>query len=650
MKIKNPNIQSLNSIQNNPPNTNMQYSNQPMQTNNQKPTYQPNGFTHVSENSTPVNMQYPQQNQQNMQNTPVQPQNSRGKSGKKKSTILIVVLILILAIIGVLVAVKFLKQKEPEKVVVEETYETTNRFILDNLQKAINDYNAEELDKLIGSNTGDSWLAKEWAYVNHVPIREEFIKKIGSLVKFTYPSVQRLNTDGTVAIKEDGTPFTTLSTMDTNEPFKITVPDYKSIKIDKDYITKLYNSAGYSSKDYEYDDKMINLFIQYILDTNTDFPVKTVEVTLPIANKVIEDDAALDDMLFGNEELYDLSKQFSQTCFGWTGTKDEEYTEKKEVHNDEYDEWYKIFKKRYDADKGYFKPGVSGWEPWYLYDDKNRAILDKDGKLQVKYYSVKDENGQDWIQPAKTIIKKIKKTRQIPDPWEEERGVKYNWIGVNYLTNIYKGNSSTVTRVGNGSFEYPAGIGTPVITQALGVDGKHHDVRVTLLGYWTDQNAIDYAEKFSPKNRGFTVDSVVKLITFEVKVENLEGKPVEYVGSEMALVDRNTNVSPKTGTMYSFSEGFTLKPKEEIIINDWYSSTELPQKYAVWGKTFGREYSMKFFDCLAGTGVIPPYSAYKEFSGKSNIDESINTGENNTTRPTNETATDSAIETEPKEE
>ena len=217
----------------------------------------------------------------------------------------------------------------------------------------------------------------------------------------------------------------------------------------------------------------------------------------------------------------------------------------------------------------------------------------------------------------------VDKVRQVPDEWVEETGILYNWIGCNYIQNNYDGKGDTVVRVGDGSIDKPAGIGTTIITKVLCTDGKYHDVRVALLGYWTEQNAIDYAEKFSSKNRGFTTSSVVQLITYEVSVENLENQDITFVSSEMTLTDKNSNISSRTGTMYGFSETVTVKAGETQIINDWATSTELAQKYVCWGKDFGRNYSMVYFDALAGTGNIPKYSAYEQFTGKSSIDESI---------------------------
>ena len=255
-------------------------------------------------------------------------------------------------------------------------------------------------------------------------------------------------------------------------------------------------------------------------------------------------------------------------------------------------------------------------------DENNNLILDENGQKIVNYYSVKKEDGTDWIQPDETVFMEVEKTRQVESPWVEEDGCSYTWVGTYYVQNEYTGSNDTVFRVGDGTIDYPAGIGTSIQTKAMGSDGAWHDVRVSLIGYWTDQDAIDYSEMFDKRNRGFTTTSAIRLITFEVLVENLEDNDIEIV-SAMALSDNNSNLSSRTGTMYGFTENVLIHPHEKVVINDWATSTELDQKYVVWGKGFDRQFSLVYFNVLAGTGYIPEYSAYEYFTGKSSIDESI---------------------------
>ena len=190
------------------------------------------------------------------------------------------------------------------------------------------------------------------------------------------------------------------------------------------------------------------------------------------------------------------------------------------------------------------------------------------------------------------------------------------------MQNEYTGDQDTTVRVGDGSRDFACGIGTTMVTKIRGTDKKWHNVRVALVGYWTGQDAIDYAEMFDKRNRGFTTTSAIQLITYEIQIENLEKKPIK-VSSAMCLSDGNSNVSSRTGTMYGFTKAKKIKAGKKAIINDWATSTELNQKYITWGKGFDRKFSMIYYNALAGTGYIPEYSAYKYFSGTSSIDESV---------------------------
>lgn len=569
---------------------------------------------------------------------------------KKKSKLPFIIIGVVLVLVLVVVGMKLLGGKKVQEPLVQN-YETSGRWALDTLKSALNNYNPTDIDAVVGVEDGDSYLAQEWAYVNNVKIRQEFIQVVGGVVKFQYPQVQQKSTTGEGMVDEAGNPIMIESYMNNGEELTITIPDYdklaKTMDEKADYIIRMLESAGYTEADYSWEDELINLMLQFILDDGP-LPTKEVKATIPIrantsGRPYIETDAVLDDLLFGSEEFHYLMAKFSQIIYGWTGYIDEIYLTYEHEHNEEYDRWLELFLSYFEADGGVYNPdgdpqftnvqkafkrNRSKWEPWYLRDDNNVIQKYEDGTYIVNYFSVKDENGNDWIQPAAEIEVEIENVRKLEDPWEDERGIWYCWIGQHYLE-TYNGRGSTVTRVGDGSREHPAGIGTTIITKVLGTDGLYHDVKVALMGYWTGQPAIDYAEKFSSRNRGFTTSSPVQLICFEVYVENLENEPIEFLSSEMTLTDRNSNLSSRTGTMYDFTDTVYLEARgnkqklNTTILNDWATSTELAQKYVCWGKSFGRRYSMVYFDCLAGTGDIPTYSAYKQFTGQSSIDEDI---------------------------
>lgn len=592
-------------------------------------------------------------NQSQSGNTPpIQtPPNQKPKKSPKRKKFLGFAGIGLVVLLLIIIVVKLLWGSNTQEAQIQN-YDVSGKHALDELQSTLNNYDATSIDKLVGTDDGDSYLSQEWAYVNNVKIREEFIKRVCSLVKFKYPQVQQLSTEGEPMNNSDGSPIMIESYMNNGEAMKVTIPDYDKIAqtMDEksDYIKKLYESSHFSEADYTWEEELINLMLQFVLDDES-IPTTTVEVTLPIrlntkGQPYIESDAPLDDILFGSEAFHNMNAKFSQIVTGWTGFKTEKYTATKLKHNKEFDKWFKIFIEYYKADGGSynaethkfsggrFNKHTSKWEPWYLRDknNPNKIVKDENGEKVVNYFSIKDKNGNDWIQPAEEIEVKVKKTRQVPDTWEEEKGIYYSWIGTHYLES-YSGRGSTIVRVGDGSREHPAGIGTSIVTKVLGTDGVYHDVKVAMTGYWTEQDAIDYAEKFDTRNRGFTTSSVVQLICYEIQVENLENKPFSFMSSEMCLSDRNNNISSRTGTMYGFSGKVRLEARgdeqkrDKVYINDWATSTELAQKYPVWGKSFGRTYPMVYFNCLAGTGNIPSYSAYEQFTGKSKIDDSAST-------------------------
>ena len=556
---------------------------------------------------------------------------------KKKRPKFLFILLIIFVIFGVMLAIRMFNQKKnsendngneleivtdadgnpvldengnPVTAPVDSTQTNLGGDPYTNLEMALNNYNAYTIDDCVGPEHGDSYLAQEWAYVNEVTLKQEFIQKVCKQVKF-------------------------VSTDSSTGKVVVSVPDYAqvtdSILADKDYIQQLFKSAGFDeSTDYTFDEDCFKLFCQWVLDRGyageTPIPSKEVTVNMilvagPSGGRIIADDGELDNALFATDDLHNAMKEFSKICVDFNGVGYETYTEKREVHNPDYDEWYEVFKQYYDADNGVFNPKTSKWEPWYVRDENNNIKYDENGKKLVNYYSVKDENGNDWIQPAETVLEDVELQREIEIPWEEERGIPYGIIGTYYIQHDYNGIYDTVFRIGDGSIERPAGFGTPIVTYMRDIDGNYHAVKVALRGYWVQQQAIDYEEAFSDKNRGFSVSSPVQLICFEFTVENLEDEAFAFNGTEICLCNRNANVSNRTGTLYGFYDKGILEPHKKVMLNDWYSSTELNQKYVAWGRDFGRTYPLVYFDCLAGTGEIPSYSAYEQFTGKPEITE-----------------------------
>lgn len=601
-----------------------------VQSNSVKPQ---NNSTQVPSNSTQMRRRprVPLQEEQPVAEQPVTPQPPK----KKPLWLFIVIGVLILGVLAV-VGIKVYNTYFVEEPLVAQAidYSVSGQVVYKNFESLLHNFDAKSVDDFVGDSNGDSYLAQEWAYVNKVKCRENFIRQMTSYVSFEFPLTPQLSTTGVEMTDDNGNVIMIESPMNNGENVIIVYPDYSKLidkmEEDRDYINKLFKASGYKDTDYTWYDDMTNLFIQYISELD-EIPLTKSEFSLPISNGKIVDDSLLDDLLFGNKDFHSVIAKFSQCCLGYTGFVEEIYYVEEEQHNPEYDEWFEIFLGYFIADGGSyneetgeltgyqnFVKGVSKWEPWYVYDDNGKIQKNEDGTLKVKYFSVKREDGTDWIQPSETITVEVEHTRQVEVEWVEETGILYNFIGTHFLATKYDGVGSTVTRFGDGSVKYPAGVGTSIITKVLCSDGKYHDIRITLKGYWTGKDAIDYVERFSPKNRGFSETSLTKLITYEFEIENLENTTITF-DSEMSLSDKNSNIATRTGVMYGLTSSATLKPYEKIILNDWNASTELEQKYVVWGKSFKRDYPMVYFNVLAGTGVIPTYSAYKQFTGTSDI-------------------------------
>ena len=531
------------------------------------------------------------------------------KSGKKLKLPIIIGSIFGVAILGVggLSIYKHLTYKEAPLVAEQIDYANSGIAIYQELESRLNNYDAQSLDNLIGAKNGDSYLAQEWAYVNEVTVRQEFIKKVCSQVKFEFPKVNQKSTTGVEMpeLEQITCP------MNNGEIPIVEIPDYVTItnkmETDRDYIQNLFVQSGYKISDYDFTNEITNLFIEYYLSLDT-IPTTKIEIETPIdlTSKTVISDAGLDKMLFGSDEFHAMLAKFSQCCLNFTGQQDNYVIKEVETLNPEYTTWLEKFLPEFEKDGGTYDTQTnkfSDTQPteastWYI--NENSKYVIKEGEL---------------VQPDYMIVTQEEVNEQIELDWVEETGIAYNWLGLYYLTNDYTGEGSTVTRYGDGTLDRPAGVGTSIITKVKGTDLKYHDVRVTLVGYWTGADAIDYIYQQSTSNRGFQANAALQFICYELQIENLEDAEFTF-NSEMALTDNKGTVSMYSGVLYGFNnKDITIKPLESLYINDWAASLEINQKYVAWGKSFGIDHNLVYFNLLAGTGEIPPYSAYKQFTG-----------------------------------
>ena len=529
------------------------------------------------------------------------------KAKKSKVPVFIGLGVCVLMLIGVSVVLFRGKNSEPEV--------TTEAFVFDNsiyqpFVEAMHNYDAETIDSLVGNTTGDSYLAYEWSYANLDKDKEDFIKSVCGVFDFVYPT-------------------------NANETLQMQIPDYAKITDtlinDIDYVKQLYKASGYKESSYTYYQDVYDLALYYIyVKFGTDLPVTTDACPAVIVNGVLNTDDFIDDALFGSDAWHNYLDEFQKIITDYTETVQEPYTVTEIEDNPEYDEWFELFIQYYEADGGTYDAETdtfsggrfttqSKWEPWYLRDKDNPDVIlkDENGENIINYYTVKRDDGTDWVQPDRRIEVEVTKYRDIDNPFIAEQVVRYGYLGSHWIS-LNPREYDTTVQYGDGTIEYPAGIGTSIITKLLCTDGKYHDVRVAITGYWIGQDAIDYAIEFSDRNRGFVSDSVVQLICFEYKIENLEDKPITFESGEFCLMNKSAGKSPRNGTLYGFTSGYTLKAHESVTLNDWMNSTELAYKYLCWGSSFDRQYPVVYFRLLAAedNGSVPTYSAYNFFIKK----------------------------------
>lgn len=539
---------------------------------------------------------------------------------------------------------KFFKQVETYT--VETAYKETGRYALDEYVKSVQDYNASD----INDRAKTSWVSQEWDFANDNKVRESWIRSICSYVKFEYPQAEVKNNLGKAVVDSKGNVVFADADMTGDESIKVTVVDYNALaetmKEDLQLITDKYKNSGYHPTDYTYTDEMTDLMIDYLLEKNN-FPTKQVEIKIPLEESkgkdgkvsyIVKDDAELDKLLFSSDEFHGMLDTFGTIIYKFdnnmleginaptedeattvttapaevevkavVGNKDEAKTTKKDSKSSEGKGNSKSKK-----DKGITTttavPEVTTSET----TTSQSTYIDDGGNV---HYTYSDEG------------------------YEYESVITYTWVGAYYCRNEYKGKSNPEPQEGDGSFEAPAGIGTTVVTKVLGTDGKYHDCKVTMKGYWVGQDAIDYAVSFSEKNRGMDSTSVVKLICFEFEVQNLESAPFT-AKSEIFLADSQSNPSSRSGSIFGFYDEVEIQPKERIVMNDWATSTELDQKYVCWGKTFQRQFNTVWFKLLAGSGEeVKPYDANKTFINR-DANTQVDSG-------TDSGVDDSAASTEP---
>lgn len=393
------------------------------------------------------------------------------------------------------------------------------------------------------------YLYKETVFANSDKSKTAFLNKIAGTVLYKPDTVNAKNIYGNDLIdRKTMLPATRDSFVEEEgEEVTLSYVDYTKISFETEKLDELITDYGLTKDDVNYANTVVNLFCDYI-STEETLPIKS-ERRAPNIKKekggyavTEEEDKYLDIQLFSSKEFRDCEELFTKTI----GEK---------LAGEEF--------------------GVS--EEWSKWDEL--AKMEKDNVLEPMKYG--------------------KLTMSV------------SWCGAYYLENEYYSSDDKGKKVkeqvrpqlGDGSFESPASISTPVITAVLQTDkdGKtiEKPIKVELVDFGVSEDALVWFQSKDQQNRGYNLETEVQYCYCVFKVTNLSDTEL-VVTDNSSLSDKNVNLSIKTGTIFGLTSELKLKPDETGYIDSWGRSTELNKKYLIWGSDFARRKDPVWFRVLAG--------------------------------------------------
>lgn len=419
--------------------------------------------------------------------------------------------------------------------------------------------------KTLDSVGEDSYLHREIEYANGDEDKIAFYKKMVSTVKYTPNDSIAKNIYGNQMISmEDDSVVHINSYIGLDEEVSFSYVDYASLKFDSDtskeklkQLLADYDEGGLTLSDVDYQNKLVDVFIDYMNWLPVDeIPVKVIQRKPNLTNNsnyqgrdkegspiggdcpyvVTErEDVFLDRLLFSSNEFVDCLDRFSLQC----------------------------------------------------------ARLNNEGTLEVT------DEYRDWN-------KMEEKVGRRPSQYHYKQCISKLWCGSYYLSQEYSG--GLLPELGDGTITNPAGYNTDIVTgmyisqyDDLGniTEWKRYPIRVSLVEYGVSQDAIDYFESLDDRNRGINIASELQYCYAKFEITNLSSETIT-ISDNMSVCDRNGNMQARTGIIYGIHDSEVLEPDESTIIETWQSSTDLYKKYLVWGADFARREDPVYFRVLAG--------------------------------------------------
>ena len=428
----------------------------------------------------------------------------------------------------------------------EIIYQNIGRYAIDKFYEGVTQ---------LTSIADNSYLNNEVKYANGNADRIAFMNRVAKTVSISYSKVVAKNIYGNDMINsKDDSVVKCLQNADPGEEVALNYIDYDAIEFDKDIISAMLEVNGLKSSDLQYQDKLTDMFCEYIYSLDS-LPVKSIPHSVALIenpeyvapsketkgnNKYIvadSEDQYLDQLLFSSDELYNCFERFDIVVWEALGN-------------------------------GELKPSAE-WVSWSELSDAK-----KEGTPEPLKYS--------------------------------KYGIPHIWCGAYYLKNEYRpttGSSVGITpMVGDGSIDNPAGLNTPVLTKWLSKEEgniEQYDIRVELVEFGVSQDALNYFQSKDTQNRGYDVTATLQYFYAVFSITNLSDDTLT-ITDDSALCDKNANASNRTGNIYGMTDTVTLQPGEEGYIETWGRSMELPKKYLIWGKSFERLLDPVWFRVLAG--------------------------------------------------
>lgn len=503
----------------------------------------------------------------------------------------------------------------------------------------------------------ESFLAQEEKYTYTSEQRTAFIGTALSTVSYELPVVERKNVFGEVITKdENDVPVTVTGTSDlmNGESVKLSYIDYSAIPVDAETLKAFVEAEKFNVKDPDVAEKLTDLYAKYINSlkkSDTGVPVKTIDWTPAFDTHEVknsdgknveglvvslEEDIALDNLLFATNEFWLSQYEFSKNILGGDGSK-------------EYQQWVG-FTKKSEETAAAAKLAAEEKAAKDKADAEAKVAADKLAKEEKAAAEKAKKEGKPVPTPAavesavpsegatagatatpsaeatvgaieETISAEKKESEFLPGMESNElhttarpavgntKFIDPLWIGAYYLqTGRIEFAKSfdvevkpVVAPVGLGVRDNTAGLNASILTTQIdSVKGKDvkTPIRVQMLTILRDQEAINYFQSKDTRNRGFLSDSQVKYIATSYKVTNLGTEEIS-IRDNSTLSDDQVNITGTTGNVFGLTTAVKLKPGESGVVESWAASPTLEKSFIIWGKDFSRRAEVVWFRQLA---------------------------------------------------